>query len=164
MENCLFCKIIAGEIPSTKVYEDDKTYAFRDINPMAPVHVLVVPKTHVASLDAVDALSDELLAACLRTCRTVAHQEGIAESGFRVVSNCGCDACQSRCPYNLRAPLHLHPAFDPLFDPLSFPPERWLAMEEAEFRTSFGRTPLMRSGLRRLQANAAQNLRRKGRE
>ena len=72
----------------------------------------------------------------------------------------GCDACQSRCPYNLRAPLHLHPAFDPLFDPLSFPPERWLAMEEAEFRTSFGRTPLMRSGLRRLQANAAQNLRR----
>lgn len=76
----------------------------------------------------------------------------------------GCDACQSRCPYNLRAPLHLHPAFDPLFDPLSFPPERWLAMEEAEFRTSFGRTPLMRSGLRRLQANAAQNLHRKGRE
>ena len=76
MENCLFCKIIAGEIPSTKIYEDDKTYAFRDINPMAPVHVLVVPKTHVASLDAVDALSDELLAACLRTCRTVAHQEG----------------------------------------------------------------------------------------
>ena len=62
---------------------------------MAPVHVLVVPKTHAASLDAVDALSDELLAACLRTCRTVAHQEGIAESGFRVVSNCGCDACQS---------------------------------------------------------------------
>lgn len=95
MENCLFCKIIAGDIPSTKVYEDDKTYAFRDINPMAPVHVLVVPKTHVASLDAVDALSDELLAACLRTCRTVAHQEGIGESGFRVVSNCGCDACQS---------------------------------------------------------------------
>ena len=60
MENCLFCKIIAGEIPSTKVYEDDKTYAFRDINPMAPVHVLGVPKTHVASLAAVDALSDEL--------------------------------------------------------------------------------------------------------
>ena len=51
----------------------------------------------------------------------------------------GCDACQSRCPYNLRAPLHLHPAFDPLFDPLSFPPERWLAMEEAEFRTSAAR-------------------------
>ena len=69
MENCLFCKIIAGDIPSTKVYEDDKTYAFRDINPMAPVHVLVVPKTHVASLDAVDALSDELLAACLRRLR-----------------------------------------------------------------------------------------------
>ena len=94
-EECIFCKIASGAIPVKFVYEDDFLVAFPDINPMAPVHVLVVPKTHVASLDAVDALSDELLAACLRTCRTVAHQEGIAESGFRVVSNCGCDACQS---------------------------------------------------------------------
>ena len=95
MQDCIFCKIIAGEIPSKKVYEDENVYAFHDINPQAPVHVLVVPKTHAASLDAVDALSDELLAACLRTCRTVAHQEGIAESGFRVVSNCGPDAGQT---------------------------------------------------------------------
>ncbi len=72
----------------------------------------------------------------------------------------GCDACQSRCPYNRRAPQHLHPAFDPLFDPLSFPPERWLAMEQTEFRSLFGRTPLLRCGLERLQSSAAQNLRR----
>ena len=95
MCDCIFCKIINREIPSTIEYEDDRVIAFRDIQPAAKIHVLVVPKTHVASLDSVDALSDELLAACLRTCRTVAHQEGIAESGFRVVSNCGCDACQS---------------------------------------------------------------------
>jgi len=72
----------------------------------------------------------------------------------------GCDGCQSRCPYNRRAPQHRHPAFDPLFDPLSYPPERWLAMQEAEFRATFGRTPLVRSGLERLQAHAALNLRR----
>ena len=88
-------------------------------------------------------------------------------------TDAGCGNCPRRVDFRLRRlpeplPLqppcaaHLHPAFDPLFDPLSFPPERWLAMEEAEFRTSFGRTPLMRGSLRRLQANAAQNLRRKG--
>ena len=95
MSDCLFCKIIAGEIPSAKVYEDEKTYAFRDINPMAPTHVLVVPKEHVPSMDGIDQASDELLAACLRTARLVARREGIAESGYRVVSNCGPDACQS---------------------------------------------------------------------
>lgn len=73
----------------------------------------------------------------------------------------GCDACQSRCPYNRRASLHRHPALDPLFDPLAYPPERWLAMDEAEFRSTFGRTPLLRSGLPRLQANAARNLSRR---
>lgn len=72
MCDCLFCKIIKGDIPSAKVYEDELTFAFRDINPQAPVHVLVVPKTHVASIAAVDGLSDEALAACLRTCRLVA--------------------------------------------------------------------------------------------
>ncbi len=95
MENCLFCKIIAGEIPSAKVYEDEQTYAFRDIQPMAPTHVLVVPKTHVASLAETEDLPDAVLAACLRTCRRVAALEGIDSTGFRVVSNCGDDACQS---------------------------------------------------------------------
>ena len=83
MENCLFCKIIAGEIPSAKVYENDLVYAFRDINPQAPVHVLVVPKKHIASVAAVDEASDEELAACIRACREVAFQEGLKENGFR---------------------------------------------------------------------------------
>lgn len=94
MSDCIFCKIIAGEIPSTKVYEDDMTYAFRDLNPQAPTHVLVVPKRHVASLAETDELADAELAACLRACSEVAEQEGLT-GGFRVVSNCGADACQS---------------------------------------------------------------------
>lgn len=95
MENCLFCKIINGDISSSKVYEDEMTFAFRDINPQAPTHVLVVPRQHIASVAAVDEASDEVIAACIRTCRKVAQLEGLTESGFRVVSNCGDDACQS---------------------------------------------------------------------
>lgn len=95
MEDCLFCKILRGEIPSAKVYEDAETYAFRDINPQAPTHVLVIPKKHVASLADVSALSGDELAACLRTCAKVAELEGLTAKGFRVVSNCGADACQS---------------------------------------------------------------------
>lgn len=95
MENCLFCKIIAGDIPSTKVYEDEAVYAFRDIAPQAPTHVLVIPRKHVASVAACDALDDASIAACIRACRKVAELEGLNETGFRVVSNCGDDACQS---------------------------------------------------------------------
>lgn len=95
MEDCLFCKIIKGEIPSKKIYEDEDTYAFYDINPQARVHALVVPRRHVASLAAHEGLTDEQLAACLRTCHRVAEQLGIAQSGYRVVSNSGSDACQS---------------------------------------------------------------------
>ena len=95
MENCLFCKIIAGEIPSTKVYEDDAVYAFRDIAPQAPSHVLVIPKKHVSSIAACDELADADIAACIRACRKVADMEGLTAGGFRVVSNCGDDACQS---------------------------------------------------------------------
>ena len=94
MNDCLFCKIIAGDIPSTKVYEDEKVYAFRDINPQAPTHVLVIPKQHVSGMSAVNELDDATLAACLRACRIVAEQEGLA-AGYRVVSNCGDHACQS---------------------------------------------------------------------
>lgn len=101
MENCLFCKIIKGDIPSTCVYEDEKTFAFRDIAPMAPTHVLVIPKTHVSGMSAVEALDDATLAACLRTVKKVAEQEGLT-GGYRVVSNCGADACQS-VPH-----LHFH--------------------------------------------------------
>ena len=95
MENCLFCKIINGEIPSTKVYEDEDTFAFRDINPQAKEHVLVVSKKHVPDVAHTDAMSDHELAACLRTCAKVAAQLGLTEGGFRVVNNCGENACQS---------------------------------------------------------------------
>ena len=101
MENCLFCKIVKGEIPSAKVFENDDVYAFRDINPQAPVHVLVVPKVHVSSVDAVGQLSDSQLAACLRAIPEIAKQEKL-ENGYRVISNCGPDACQS-VPH-----LHFH--------------------------------------------------------
>lgn len=92
MDNCLFCKIIAGEIPGNKVYEDDKVYAFRDINPQAPVHVLIVPKKHMANILECDA---ETAAALKDAVRIIAKQEGIDESGFRVISNCGRDGAQS---------------------------------------------------------------------
>ena len=92
MDNCIFCKIIAGEIPSTKVYEDDRVYAFRDINPQAPVHVLIVPKKHFANILECDA---ETAAALTDAIRQVAKLEGVDASGFRVISNCGRDGAQS---------------------------------------------------------------------
>lgn len=94
MENCLFCKIMKGEIPSAKVYENDYVYAFRDINPQAPVHVLVIPKKHMSSLNDTDSADDRELAECLRAIRVIAGQEKLG-NGYRVVSNCGPDACQS---------------------------------------------------------------------
>ena len=101
MEKCLFCRIIAGEIPSAKVYEDDHVFAFRDISPQAPTHILVVPKKHVDSLAMIDICADDELIGCLRAIRLIAKQEHL-DSGFRVVSNCGKDACQS-VPH-----LHFH--------------------------------------------------------
>ena len=94
MENCLFCKIIAGEIPSARVYEDENVYAFRDIHPQAPTHILVIPKKHIPSLAEAEEATDKELAACLRAIRTIGIQEKL-ENGYRVVSNCGPDACQS---------------------------------------------------------------------
>ena len=101
MNDCLFCKIIAGDIPSAKVYEDEFCYAFRDINPQAPTHVLAVPKQHVASVAEVDQLSPDALCAVMTAIGKIARQEGLS-GGFRVVSNCGPDACQS-VPH-----LHFH--------------------------------------------------------
>ena len=101
MENCLFCKIARGEIPSTKVYENETVFAFRDINPQAPAHILVIPKKHISGMSAVDEATDQELAACLRAIREIAIQEKL-ENGYRVVSNCGPDACQS-VPH-----LHFH--------------------------------------------------------
>lgn len=92
--DCLFCKIIAGEIPSAKVYENEKVYAFRDINPMAPVHVLVVPKKHIASADEVNAENSADVAAIFEAIPEIAKAEGL-KNGYRVITNCGEDACQS---------------------------------------------------------------------
>lgn len=90
--DCLFCKIIAGEIPGTKVYADDKVFAFRDINPQAPVHVLLVPRKHMRNILECDA---ETAQALVRAIGEVARLEGLEENGFRVVSNCGRHGCQS---------------------------------------------------------------------
>ena len=98
---CLFCKIVAGEIPSTKVYEDDSILAFRDINPQAPTHVLVIPKTHIPSVDGVTAENSAVVAHIFETIPTIAAAEGLT-GGYRVVSNCGPDAGQT-VPH-----LHFH--------------------------------------------------------
>ena len=102
MNDCLFCKIAAGEIPSNKVYEDEDVLAFRDIAPQAPVHVLVIPKKHVSGWYDAQEESDALLAKLMRTAAQVAKMENLVDSGFRVVSNCGADAQQTV------KHLHLH--------------------------------------------------------
>ena len=93
MENCLFCKIVAGQIPSTKVYEDDCVLAFRDINPLAPVHVLVIPKTHIADTNGITAENSALIAHIFEVIPRIAEAEGLV-NGYRVVSNCGPDSGQ----------------------------------------------------------------------
>ena len=100
MENfCLFCAIIKGDIPSAKVYEDEYVFAFRDINPQAPVHVLVVPKAHIASAAELDAGNSVYVAKCFEAIAKIAAAEGL-ERGFRVINNCGEDGGQSV--------MHLH--------------------------------------------------------
>ncbi|MBE6578866.1 MAG: histidine triad nucleotide-binding protein [Ruminococcaceae bacterium] len=95
MENCLFCKIIAGEIPSKKVYEDENVYAFHDINPNAPIHVLVIPKVHIASIQEVTEENLSAVSAVLKVIPRIAKELGLAENGYRVITNCGEDGGQS---------------------------------------------------------------------
>ena len=92
--NCLFCKIIAGDIPSTKAYEDEIVYAFRDIAPQAPTHILVIPKQHIGSVAEITAENSAVVAHIFETIAKVAAAEGL-EKGYRVVSNCGEHGCQS---------------------------------------------------------------------
>ena len=92
--NCLFCKIVAGEIPSTKVYEDDLILAFRDIAPQAPTHILVIPKAHIPSVDGINAENSAVVAHIFETIPTIAAAEKL-ENGYRVVSNCGSHAGQT---------------------------------------------------------------------
>ncbi len=94
MMDCIFCKIIKGDIPSSKVYENEYVYAFRDINPQAPVHILVVPKEHISSVDEITAENSALVARIFEAIPEIAKSEKLS-GGYRVISNCGADACQS---------------------------------------------------------------------
>ena len=94
MENCLFCKIIAGDIPSTKVYEDELVLAFRDIAPQAPTHILVIPKAHIASVAEISGDNSSVVAHIFEVIPAIAKAEGL-DSGYRVVSNCGDEAGQT---------------------------------------------------------------------
>jgi histidine triad (HIT) family protein len=94
-DNCLFCKIARGEIPAEVVYQDDRVVAFRDINPSAPTHVLVIPREHIGSASELDPAKTELAGYLLHVAAKVAQHENIAESGYRVVTNIGADGGQT---------------------------------------------------------------------
>ncbi len=94
MEDCLFCKIVKGEIPSTKVYEDDEILAFKDINPMAPVHILVIPKKHYNDISEITEEDVDIIAKIHLVINKIAKEQGIAESGYRIVTNCKEDSGQ----------------------------------------------------------------------
>ena len=95
MSDCLFCKIIAGEIPGHLVYEDKDVVAFKDINPQAPLHVLIVPRRHIPTLNDLTATDDALVGAMFRRAAALAKQHGHAERGYRTVLNCNREAGQS---------------------------------------------------------------------
>lgn len=100
MEDCLFCKIVKGEIPSNKVYEDEYVYAFKDIEPAAPVHVLVVPKKHISCLNDISEEDEDLLGKIFVAIKKITKELGIDKNGYRIVNNCGKDAGQTV--------MHLH--------------------------------------------------------
>ncbi|MFL0267833.1 histidine triad nucleotide-binding protein [Candidatus Clostridium radicumherbarum] len=100
MDNCIFCSIIAGKIPSEKVFEDEKVLAFKDINPEAPVHIIIIPKKHINSINDLEYTDNELIGHIYNVAKEIAADLKINESGYRVVTNCGMDAGQSV--------LHLH--------------------------------------------------------
>lgn len=99
--DCVFCKIVAGEIPSTKVYEDDQCLAFRDLNPQAPTHILVIPKEHIASVDEINESNEAVVGHIFSVIAKVAAEEGLSR-GYRVVSNIGEQGLQT-VPH-----LHFH--------------------------------------------------------
>ena len=95
MSDCLFCKIAAGEIPSKKVYEDDRFYAFEDINPQAPTHVLIIPRKHIATLNDISPEDQDLLGALILLSTRIAKEKGLDKKGFRLNANCLESAGQS---------------------------------------------------------------------
>ena len=100
MGNCLFCKIIKGEIPSDKVYEDEEILAFKDINPAAPIHILVIPKKHITSLAQMEKEDEAIVGRIYGVINQIAEEQGVKESGYRVIVNCGKDGGQEV--------MHLH--------------------------------------------------------
>lgn len=100
MEDCLFCKIIKGEIPSEKVYEDEDILAFKDIEPAAPIHILVIPKKHIDSLAQIQEVDETVIGKIYRVINIIAEEQGFKENGYRVIVNCGKDGGQEV--------MHLH--------------------------------------------------------
>lgn len=95
MEDCLFCKIVKGEIPAKKVYEDEDVYAFSDINPQAPIHILVIPKKHISSIAELNEENKDIVGKIFMVINKIAKENGFLEDGFRVISNCGENAGQT---------------------------------------------------------------------
>ncbi|RZV34723.1 MAG: histidine triad nucleotide-binding protein [Chromatiales bacterium] len=112
-DNCLFCKILDGEIPADLVYESDTAVAFRDINPQAPTHVLVIPRKHIATINDIEADDEAIIGSLYSAAREIASREGIAKAGYRAVMNCNEGAGQSVFH------IHLHVLGG---RPLSWPP------------------------------------------
>jgi histidine triad (HIT) family protein len=100
--SCLFCKIVAGEIPSKRVFEDESVLAFEDINPQAALHVLVIPKRHISTLNDLQDHDDALIGGLVRRAAAIAAERGVSESGYRAVFNCNSDAGQTV------SHIHLH--------------------------------------------------------
>jgi histidine triad (HIT) family protein len=93
--DCLFCKVVAGEVPATVVFQNDQVVAFKDITPRAPTHVLVVPRRHIATLNALSPEDDALVGGMIRAAAAIAKEQGLAERGYRTVFNCNADAGQT---------------------------------------------------------------------
>ena len=100
MDDCLFCKIVKGEIPSEKVYEDSEILAFKDINPAAPIHILVIPKKHITSIAHIQKEDEALIGKIYSVINKIAEELGVKEKGYRVIVNCGKDGGQDV--------MHLH--------------------------------------------------------
>lgn len=94
-QDCLFCKILAGDIPADVIYESDSAIAFRDVNPKAPVHVLIIPRKHIATINDLDSSDAAMIGSMIMAAKEIAHEEGLADDGYRVVMNCNQAAGQS---------------------------------------------------------------------
>ncbi|MBN4069260.1 histidine triad nucleotide-binding protein [Beggiatoa alba] len=95
MSDCLFCKLINGDIPTDIVYQDDDVFAFRDVNPQAPIHILVIPKQHIATINDTDESHQAVLGKLVLTAKKIAKEQGIADNGYRLVVNCNQDGGQT---------------------------------------------------------------------